>query len=130
MMNIKELVFKNRQEMISKLEAEACAYEGFVPGRHGYNFPNKDGTYTIAYVRGDVLTKRHELRHAMYYFDANYRAEVQKLWKSFSCEEQLTIEKFLRRCGYKEELFLDEVQAYWFTERNPRKFFGLKGRFS
>jgi hypothetical protein len=125
-MNIKELVFRTREEMAVKMESKACEYEGFVPGRNGYNFPNKDGSYTIAYVKGDVLTKRHELRHAMYFFNQDYRAEIEKLWSSFSCGERLTIEKFLSKCGYKKEQFLDEFQAYWFTEKDPRRFFGLK----
>jgi hypothetical protein len=125
-MNIKELVFDNRKEMVSKMEANACDYEGYIPGRNGYNFPNKDGSYTISYIRGDVLTKLHELRHAIYYFDDSYRKKVDKLWNSFSLEEKTTIEKFLSNCGYKKENFPDEFQAYWFTEHNPRKFFGLK----
>lgn len=63
-MNIQEFVFSNRKEMALKMEAKSCEYEGFVPGRHGYNFPNKDGSYTIAYIKNDVLTKTHELLHA------------------------------------------------------------------
>jgi hypothetical protein len=125
-MNIKELVFKNKADMSAKMEAAACEYEGFVPGRSGYNFPNKDGSYTIAYIRSDIITKNHELCHAKYYFDAKYRENVRVLWDSLSCEEQLIIKKFLKRCGYKEEFFLDEFQAYWFSEKEPRKFFGLK----
>jgi hypothetical protein len=125
-MNIKEHVFKNKQEMVSKMDALASAYEGAVPGRNGYNFPNKDGSYTIAYVEKDFVTKMHEMRHAMYFFDDNYRTEVQKLWESLSYEEQTVIEKFLNRCGYKKEFFLDEFQAYMTTEKDPDKFFGLK----
>jgi hypothetical protein len=125
-MNVKELVFKSRDEMSEKMESSACEYEGFVPGRNGYNFPNKDGSYTIAYIKGDILTKMHELRHAMYFFDSKYRKEVEDLWSSFSCEDRTVIEKFLAKCGYHKDMFLDEFQAYWFTEKNPRKFFGLK----
>ena len=123
---IKELVFKSKAEMSKKMESSACDYEGYVPGRNGYNFPNKDGTYTISYVKGDILTKMHELRHAMYFFDPEYRKEVNKLWLSLSCEDRNIIEKFLGKCGYNKKVFLDEFQAYWFTEQEPRKFFGLK----
>lgn len=126
MSKVVELVFKDRQEMTKKMEPCACEYEGFVRGRNGYNFPNKDGSYTVAYVKGDILTKQHEMCHARYYFDPDYRSEVEKLWASFEHEDQVIIKKFLKRCGYKEEVFLDEFQAYWFTETNPRRFFGLK----
>jgi len=126
-MKIKEYVFKNKQEMISKMESSATEYEGFIPGRNGYNFPNKDGSYTIAYVEKDIMTKIHELRHAKFYFDSNYRSDVQNIWESFSNEDRTTIEKFLGKCGYKKEFFLDEFQSYATTEKNPDKFFGLKG---
>lgn len=126
--SIKELVFKTKEEMSSKMESSASEYEGFVPGRNGYNFPNKDGSYTIAYVKSDIMTKNHELRHAKYYFDIKYREEVQTLWNSFNCKDQSVVKKFLERCGYKEEFFLDEFQAYWFTEKNPRRFFGLASK--
>lgn len=125
-MNIKELVFKNRTEMSKQMERSACEYEGYVPGRNGYNFPNKDGSYTIAYIKGDVLTKRHEMCHARYYFEPDYRKRVGELWSTFSHQEQTIIKTFLAKCGYKEEVFLDEFQAYWFSECEPRKFFGLK----
>lgn len=125
-MNVKELVFKSKADMSAKMESFACEYEGFVPGRNGYNFPNKDGSYTIAYVNSDIITKKHELRHAKFYFDAEYRDEVQKLWNSFNCEEQSVVKIFLKRCGYKEEFFLDEFQSYATTEKDPDKFFGLK----
>jgi len=125
-MNIRELVFKDKKEMSIKLEQQACKYEGYISGRNGYNFSNTDGSYTIAYIQGDTLTKMHELRHAKFYFDPNYRVEVEKIWSSFTSEEQIVIEKFLSKCGYKKELFRDEFQAYWFTEKEPRKFFGLK----
>lgn len=125
-MNIKELVFRNKATMSAKMEADASKYEGYIPGRNGYNFPNKDGSYTIAYIRSDILTKKHELCHAKYYYSAKYRKEVQELWDSLSNENQKTIEMFLQKCGYKKEFFLDEFQAYATTEKNPDNFFGLK----
>ncbi len=123
---VKEFIFDTKKEMTQKMECEACKYEGFIPGRHGYNFPNKDGSYTISYLRGDMLTKMHELRHAKFYFDPVYRKEVLVLWNSFDPNEQAIIENFLNKCGYPSNVHLDELQAFWFTEKDPRKFFGLK----
>lgn len=125
-MNIKELVFTNKQDMIRKMEPCACEYEGYVSGRHGYNFPNKDGSYTIAYIKGDHLTKQHEMCHAKYFFDINYRIEIEKLWSSLTISERNIVEKFLNKCGYKKEVWLDEFQAYVTSEKDPEKFFGLK----
>ena len=124
--DIKEFIFNNVYEMSQKMECEACLYEGHIKGRQGYNFPNKDGSYTIAYIKGDIVTKKHEMRHAMFFFDKEYRKEVIDLWNSFSEKEQDTIEKFLCKCGYKREQYIDEFGAYWFSEQNPRRFFGLK----
>ena len=124
-MNIIEMVFINKQEMNMKMEKGACKYEGYVTGRIGYNYPTEKG-YVIAYIKGDTLTKLHELKHAKYYYDASYRDQVNKLWSSFSDKEQTIITKFLNRCGYPQKVYLDEFQAYWYTEKDPRKFFGLK----
>lgn len=127
-MSIIELVFTTKKEMIAKMEADACVYEGFVPGRNGYNFPSAKNSYTIAYVKGDVLTKTHEKRHAIFFFDKEYREEVQKLWDSLGAKNQSIIEKFLEKCGYDRKVFLDEFQAYATTEKNPDNFFGIKGQ--
>ena len=75
-MNIKELVFKDKNEMKMKMELSSSLYEGYISGRNGYNFPNKDGSYTIAYIKGDYMTKQHELYHAKYHFDKEYKKKV------------------------------------------------------
>lgn len=123
---LKELVFTNIDEMSKQLEKRASEYEGYVPRRTGYNFPNKDGTYTIAYIKGDYLTKMHERRHAMYYLNSDYRKYINELWSSLDPAVKRDIEKFLKRCGYKDSVIIDEFQAYAFTEKEPDKFFGLK----
>lgn len=123
--------FDNIQEMSKEMKKKASDYEGYVPGRIGYNFPNKDGSYTIAHVKGDIHTKNHELRHAEYYFNEQYRNAVNDLWSSLDEDTKHTIEQFLKRCGYCQAVFVDEFQAYLFTEKEPEKFFGLKkGTFS
>ena len=54
--------------------------------RIGFNFPmvfykkfyknkisNYDADYIIVYKKFDILTRRHELLHAKYFMDVNYR---------------------------------------------------------
>lgn len=125
-MRLIELVFVSKKEMNEKMEKDANNYEGYIPGRNGYNFPNKDGSYTIAYLKGDFSTKNHEIRHAMFYFNKMYRKMVFNFWKSMDLKVKKTIISFLIKCGYKEECIIDEFQAYACTEDNPNKFFGLK----
>jgi hypothetical protein len=125
-MIIKEFIFNTKTEMVLKMEAEACKYEGYIPGRNGYNFPNNDGSYTIAYIKNDIITKKHEQLHAKFYFDSEYRKKVQKIWCSFSEKEQTVIQNFLSKCGYRPENFLDEFQAYLMSEPNPERLFGIK----
>jgi hypothetical protein len=125
-MGLKEIEFKSANAMTQEMEKFASAYEGYVPGRIGYNFPNDDGSYTIAYIKGDYATKMHELRHARYYLDSQYRNEVNKIWSLLDNDTKRTIERFLKRCGYSESVLIDEFQAYAFTEKDPEKFFGLK----
>jgi len=86
-MDIKELVFKNREEMTQELQRSANIYEGYIPGRIGFNFPNANGSYTIAYIKGDIHTKKHELLHAKYYINAEYRKYVRDLWNSLDPED-------------------------------------------
>ncbi len=125
-MKIVERVFKSREEMAKEMQLLANAWEGQVPGRHGYNFPNKDGSYTIAYLKNDLLTKRHEMSHAQFFFSQDWRDKILQEWNNLTTEEQTVVTKFLTRCGYKTEHHLDEFGAYWTTERWPRKYFGLK----
>ena len=116
----------------------ADKYEGHVKSRIGFNFPLsrlvfssypqlkafQDCQYAIVYKRGDVLTKKHELQHAKYYMDPQFKQEVLKLWTSFSEKFRSNALGMLRRMNYQDnmEILLDEFQAYYFTEKP--NFFG------
>jgi hypothetical protein len=122
---IQLLEFPNLHTMREALESKATNYEGSVKDRVGYNFP-LDGKYIVAWVKGDILTKKHEMLHFKYHTSEKYRQEVSKLWLGFSQAEQTKIIEVLSRLGYSKEVHLDEFQAYWFSERKPERFFGLK----
>lgn len=79
--------------------------------------------YIIAYLDGDVLTKRHELQHAKFYKDHAFRANVKNIWSMMDGRKRQHIEGFLKRMGYPEDVWIDEFQAYYLTEKP--NFFGI-----
>ena len=113
----------------------ANRYEGNISSRVGFNFPMNiveksnslrkyEADYIIVYKKGDVLTKKHELRHAMYFLDKEYRLSVQTLWESLSSSSQSSILAMLLKMKYPNDMtiLLDEFQAYYYTEK--KGFFG------
>ena len=123
-----------KSKMNELLDPISNRYEGLLVNREGHNFPADyipDGHLLSSYkskckyVIGLYNTKslNHELQHAKYYLNANYRAEVQKEWNELGAEKQDHITKFLTKLGYRTNVHLDEYQAYRATE--PRNFFGV-----
>lgn len=113
----------------------ANQYEGSIKNRIGFNFPmtivhnsspikKYNAAYVIVYKKGDILTKKHEIRHAMYYIDTNYKQSILSLWNSFSASTQSSIRSMLLKMNYPDDLniLIDEFQAYYFTEKP--NFFG------
>ena len=114
------------------------AYEGHIKGRIGFNFPmsvvkridpsstllSYEADYFIGYQQRDIMTKRHELQHARYHMDPEFRREVKTLWESFSSPFQKRAVHLLLKMNYPNnpDLLLDEFQAYYFTEKP--NFFG------
>jgi hypothetical protein len=113
----------------------ADRYEGKIYSRIGFNFPMNiveksnslrkfTADYIIIYKKGDILTKKHELRHAMYFLDKEYRLSIQTLWDSLSSSSQSSIIAMLLKMKYPNNMtiLLDEFQAYYYTEK--KGFFG------
>jgi hypothetical protein len=113
----------------------ADRYEGNISSRIGFNFPMNiveksnslrkfTADYIIIYKKGDILTKKHELRHAMYFLDKEYRLSIQTLWDSLSSSSQSSIIAMLLKMKYPNNMtiLLDEFQAYYYTEK--KGFFG------
>ncbi len=113
----------------------ANLYEGHIQNRTGFNFPmdfirrnypkhdfiKYPAKYIIVYKQGDIQTKKHELLHAKFYIDISYQKSIEKLWESFSHKYRENVRSTLKKLKYPEKVFLDEFQAYFFTEKN---FFG------
>ena len=72
--------------------------------------------YLIAYMDDDTESKEHELRHAKYFLDKDYKARVHASYTNLrlnmpSVFNQIT--EFLKERGYKPEVFEDEFGAYY-----------------
>ena len=128
---------RNSKEFINICEVSKI-YEGtdthlFV----GFNFPmdivplknqlyryKNDVDYIIVYKKGDRQTKMHELYHAKFYIDNEYKKSVYKLWNSITKSSKENIINMLLRMKYKnnKDILIDEFQAYYNTEKP--NFFG------
>ena len=103
----------------------------------GFNFPmkivpsnnslykyKKDADYVIVYKNGDKHTKMHELCHAKFYINKEYKESVYSLWNSLTKLSKKNIINMLLKMKYKNEreILIDEFQAYYYTEKS--NFFG------
>jgi hypothetical protein len=132
-------VVKDASEIPFSVKAVFDAYEGMLPGRIGCNAPMafiqsldkkhpffspyfSKAEYVILYRKGDVLTKKHELQHAKYHMNAEFRLQVHHQWNSLSEPMKKKITLMLKKMNYSDEVLLDEFQAYYYTEKMG--FFG------
>jgi hypothetical protein len=136
--DVLHMIYTDISEISADLLSICDAYEGSLPKRIGFNLPMEfirktnpthsllkyKAKYVIAYKKGDIVTKKHELQHAKFYLDEAYRNQVITLWNSFSTSFQQKITGCLQKMKYPDNprILLDEFQAYYFTEK-PH-FFG------
>ncbi len=112
-------------------------YEGIINNRLGHNFPSEFipknhktlGNYKnkCKYVIGscDANTLKHELLHAKYYVDCDYRNKINNEWNNeLNDYQRIHITNFLKKMGYSDKVIIDEYQAYRYTESS--NFFGIK----
>lgn len=124
------------------IEEIADMYEGKIDNRIGINFPINialkyngkgsenitrfnDAKYVIVYKKGDKLTKEHELMHAKYYMDEKYKEKINNIWCDMKERSRDKVINILKKMGYpedKEDILIDEFQAYYYTEK--KNFFG------
>jgi hypothetical protein len=135
---ILHLIYDDHRDLPAEFCSACDAYEGSIKGRVGWNVPatmvkthnpkspllKYKAEYIIAYKKGDIQAKRHELQHARFYLDKDYQQEVRQLWNSFSASFQQSVTTLLQKMKYPNDphILLDEFQAYYFTEK-PH-FFG------
>ena len=125
----------NKKNMNEVLDPISNVYEGVIYNREGHNFPSNmipashqlskyknNHKYVIGIYNSSSI--QHELLHAKYYIDSNYREKVIKEWNEMEPVKKQHITKFLKKMGYGDNVIIDEYQAYRYTEKP--NFFGVK----
>ena len=83
-------------------------------------FVNGTKQYLIGAESFKGSTFDHELAHALYYTDIEYKNEMDDLTKELSKKSLGVFRKNLRRIGYNSSVVRDEIQAYMGTEINEK----------
>lgn len=81
--------------------------------------------YVIATHKDDDV--EHELAHAMYYLNSEYKKNCDEIYKTVPNEFRKKINKKLKDYGYSSTVYIDETQAYFATDKTPPAYkrFGL-----
>lgn len=79
--------------------------------------------YIIGCKKGNRLTLKHELMHALYYNNSLYRMEVDKILTEVNCLFQINV--YLKNKGYHNQVIRDESHAYLLTCQKQLKEAGI-----
>jgi len=72
------------------------------------------------YVDGDKDDINHELSHAWYYLDSEYKKSALKIVRKLPKAAKQQLKRYLKKDGYTPEVFDDEIVAYLST--NPMSY--------
>lgn len=81
------------------------------------------GTFKSGKKKDDFMLKKHEIAHALFYLNANYRKNVLKVLRTV---DEKPIFKFLKSAGYHPGVFLDETHAFLLVDSKELKEDGIK----
>jgi hypothetical protein len=84
------------------------------------NSEDSSKCYIIGAIEGDRITINHEIAHALYHTNLNYREKIDILLKEFSEKQKNEYKKLkdvLREMRYGENVIDDEIHAYLTTSR-------------
>ena len=76
--------------------------------------------YIIGGKKGDMKVIDHEIAHALYYINSEYKSEMEDLTYNFyktHRKDYSNMVKFLKKMGYGQNVIKDEVQAYMSTSK-------------
>ena len=90
-------------------------------------FVNGEKKYLIGVDSLKNSTFKHEMCHAMYYVNNEYRTSMDELTESVPWKSRQRMKKNLAGMGYCNAVFKDEVQAYMATEINNKLCCGVGG---
>jgi hypothetical protein len=74
--------------------------------------------YLIGSGSNDKPTIRHEICHALFFLDKNYKQSTTEIVKLLLPSLYKKITKLLTTLGYTKQVFVDELQAYLSTDCN------------
>ena len=89
-----------------------------------FEYQNSNQFFIIAYMKGDKVTKKHELLHALYYLNAEYREKVNAILDKVSTKRA---KRYLQTMDYTfggkhgDWILYDEIQAYVLSD-DPEVF--------
>lgn len=83
-------------------------------------FVNGERKYLIGAesLKGDTFD--HEMAHALYYTDIEYRNEMDSITRSLPAKSSARLGKNLSKIGYHRGVIKDEIQAYMATELSEK----------
>ena len=74
--------------------------------------------YIIGIVEGEVDIIEHEIAHALYYLNEDYKHEMRRIINNMTKSMKRIAEKYLKKLGYCKTVYKDELQAYFATGIN------------
>ena len=78
--------------------------------------PDLDSCYLLGLDRsGNPEDQLHEIAHGLYFTNAKYRKDMDKLVRALPLSKRGVIEECLRDMGYGGNVMVDEIQAYLAT---------------
>jgi hypothetical protein len=82
--------------------------------------------YVIGTYKGNSQALDHELTHALYYVDPEYRAKVCEILRKAGMSKKNAIFSWLRSNKYSSAVFEDEFNAYLVNDSDYLKSEGIK----
>jgi len=76
---------------------------------------NCDGAYLLGSLTNDMGTMEHEIAHAIYYTNPEYKQEMLDLSNSLEEDNRQQVFDFLDMHGYHSDVYYDEMQAFLST---------------
>ena len=73
--------------------------------------------YVIGTLAGDKPTYKHEIAHALFYLDSEYRIDMLDIISEMPFSLERKVEKALDEMGYASDVLIDEMQAWLSTSK-------------
>ena len=83
---------------------------------------NPINAYIIGTKTDRGLTFKHEMAHALYYTNKDYKYIADKITDSIAVLDMMSMEKNLLKLGYSKSVIKDEIQAYMSTNYKSKYF--------